>query len=387
MATKKKEKKIEQSKFIDIRDELAERFSYRYGTYNLNYFSIPVNYLSPTEENVELFNRIYRFCLDGLGPGRRLVRTPSGGISITRKNFPRNSELWDIQYQGSSAIEIVLVLTVGCFRIKFSNAVNADYCEDFDENDVIGGRTSFKVWKNNFEKFGVNIDDYADKERGRKAVKEEIESPMIYAPDTSVFGQTIENAHHLDVNSAFAAGIAEDYPELEEVIKWMYNRRSVNKKYKSYLVAAIGWFQSEWCAYKYGMLSKSARNNCNKYIRELAHKLELSGRKILLYNTDGIWYSGEMYHDENEGRELGQWKNDHKNCKLRIKSHGAYEYIEKNKKGEDEYHPVLRGRTKLDKYLPREQWEWGDIFGKNCEFIEIYHFVEGAGLITTYKRI
>lgn len=374
----------------DIRKVLAEKFPHSTEVYKFNYLNIPITWLTPTEENVELFNEVYAFCLEQLGNGRKFTRTRSGGISISRENYSFYREMWDVQTT-SSTIELTLKLSTGNFRIKVSNVVKSDITEyDEDGNSImIGGRTSFKVWAKVFDRFGIDIKDYAsDAGEERRA---EIEKPMIYAPDVSVFGETIEGAHHLDVNSAFAAGIAEDFPELSEAIKWMYNRRNENKNYKSYLVAAIGYFQSRFCKFKYADLSKHARNNCNKYIRDLATKLENNGRKILLYNTDGIWYSGEMYHDENEGHELGQWKNDHKNCKLRIKSHGAYEYIEKiiNEEGVEveKYKPVVRGRTILDRYLPREQWEWGDIYRGDASLVEKLCFVEGAGIITTKERI
>ena len=66
-------------------------------------------------------------------------------------------------------------------------------------------------------------------------------------------------------------------------------------------------------------------------MRELAKQLKDSGRMVLAYNTDGIWYCGEIYHGEGEGNGLGQWSNDHTNCTIRFKSAGSYEYIENGK--------------------------------------------------------
>ena len=82
-----------------------------------------------------------------------------------------------------------------------------------------------------------------------------------------------------------------------------------------------------------------------------------SGRIVISYNTDGVWYDGEIYHGEGEGPNLGQWSNDHVNCMFRAKSAGAYEFIEDGK-----YYPVVRGQTTLDAIKPRSSWEWGDIY-------------------------
>jgi hypothetical protein len=110
-------------------------------------------------------------------------------------------------------------------------------------------------------------------------------------------------------------------------------------------------------------------------MRELAEKMKKSGRRILAYNTDGIWYVGDVYHDEGEGKGLGQWENDHINCKIRFKSAGSYEYIENGK-----YTPVQRGLTKLDSIKPRDEWQWGDIFSDEGKEIT-YTFVNEIGFI------
>ena len=46
----------------------------------------------------------------------------------------------------------------------------------------------------------------------------------------------------------------------------------------------------------------------NNHIDDLADKLIKSGREIIGFNTDGIWYQGDVYHDSNEGVGLGKWK-------------------------------------------------------------------------------
>jgi hypothetical protein len=108
---------------------------------------------------------------------------------------------------------------------------------------------------------------------------------------------------------------------------------------------------------------------------ELSEKLEKSGRKILGYNTDGIWYQGEIYHAFGEGSALGEWENDHCNCLFRSKSDGAYEFIEDGK-----YHPVVRGATRLDSIMDRENWKWGDIYTAS-EFTILYKWDDEVGYV------
>ena len=61
----------------------------------------------------------------------------------------------------------------------------------------------------------------------------------------------------------------------------------------------------------------------------------------------------EPYSDENMGRGLGQWKQDHEFVRIRFKSKGSYEYEEIDKEtGELIYHPVVRGLTILER--PKE---------------------------------
>ena len=83
-------------------------------------------------------------------------------------------------------------------------------------------------------------------------------------------------------------------------------------------------------------------------------------------NTDGIWYAGDVYHPEDgtEGTHLGQWKTDHTDCTLLIKSPACYQYKEDGK-----VHTVMSGRTKLDRIKNREDWEWGDIYNNDVKVI------------------
>ena len=135
---------------------------------------------------------------------------------------------------------------------------------------------------------------------------------------------------------------------------------------------SIGCMQSPYCInieddyynhyrpYSLSKFAKVAVNGTNRFIEKCYFNLMKAGFKPLLFNTDGIWYqdiTGKGYHDELEGTNLGQWKNDHKDVKLYIKSPGAYQYIENGK-----VKTVLRGVCALDYIKPdRDTWEWKEI--------------------------
>lgn len=85
---------------------------------------------------------------------------------------------------------------------------------------------------------------------------------------------------------------------------------------------------------------------------------------VISYNTDGIWYQGAVYHGDGEGDDLGQWHNDHVNCRFRAKSAGSYEFIENGS-----YFPVVRGKTRLDDLIPRDKWQWGDIYQNEADLM------------------
>ena len=109
------------------------------------------------------------------------------------------------------------------------------------------------------------------------------------------------------------------------------------------------------------------------------------GYKPLLLNTDGIWYQADQPLDIEDSNELGGWKHDHKQCKLRVKSSGSYEFIENSV-----YTPVQRGSTLLDRSKPRELWKWGDIYqedAKKIETIRVYDLGEHTTEFMGLKRV
>ena len=104
---------------------------------------------------------------------------------------------------------------------------------------------------------------------------------------------------------------------LKPLYENMYNQRhEKDEYYKHVLTNHIGCWQSEYCPdvsnagklapYQFANLSKIAVNETRHLIEKYIVELRKAGRKVLLTNTDGIWYQGELFHDENEGSSLGQ---------------------------------------------------------------------------------
>ena len=143
--------------------------------------------------------------------------------------------------------------------------------------------------------------------------------------------------------------------------------------------------------YRCPMIRYYAVTGCNKHLINLASVVNIFG-KVLLFNTDGFWailnrkdinkiVAMANQRGETFGDGLGQWKIDHNVDKFRIKSRGAYEYVEEGK-----YHPVIRGRSILDRIKPREEWKWGDIY-KEKAVPSIFSFTEEGGVKLDGKKI
>lgn len=314
----------------------------------LNYSKIPACILGMDEEGVAEFNAIVDYLRDQ--GYKRLIRTPSGGICIAPEGLSRLPG-FDVR-PASSLIEITAVIPSGCYRIQFRRRFEKDEKE-------ISGSASFRclssICKNHF---GFNIGELRISTEEGLAEKSKIEAPRIDITP-GIENLTFEDVHHLDIHSSHMAGVAFAFPELDGPIRYCYERRKQNKVYKSILTHTWGYMQSGFAPMYYQMshLSRAGIEYTNRTIDDLTRRLEDAGRVVLMHNTDGIWYGGEVYHGEGEGNDLGQWTNDHVHCKWRAKTKGVYEYMENGK-----YTVVARGRFELDRKKPRENWEWGDIY-------------------------
>ena len=168
----------------------------------------------------------------------------------------------------------------------------------------------------------------------------------------------------------------QEFPILETTIRRLYAERKRKPTYKNVLNMTQGFMQSSMVGYKYSHISKAGYVWTKQQLDILTNALTAEGFRILAYNTDGIWYqsfSCDAYHDDNEGVDIGQWKTDHSDCKIRFKSRGCYEFIENGI-----YTPVFRGTSSYERTVPREQWQWGDIYSGS---VVNYSWVTGRGIV------
>lgn len=334
----------------------------------INYLRIPTNIFGFNDEGVTTFNEIVKYWESQYDEWNTIERTPSGGI-CTKKGHLR-MPAWDFIVE-NSYVELTILTTELCARYQVS--INSKAVEEIGKK--IGGGTAFRVFVSVCEKHNIDIKKYAIEDG--EEVKKTIEKPMIECVRKKLLYREMEHVHHIDLNSSYMSGIAKAFPELEPAIREIYEKRKEpahNKEYKAVLNCSYGYFQSKYCrigghGYALSHLSRAAREFNDAYIKDLIERLKASDRVVLMINTDGIWYQGEVFHDVDEGTDLGQWKNDHINCKFRMKSDGAYEFIENG-----QYYPVVRGSTRLDQILDRSEWKWGDIFKYDASISKVFMF-------------
>lgn len=321
--------------------------------HNYNKKPIPVTQLNMNDENMAFFNEQVKRC-EGYF---KIIRTPSNYIS-KKTRFPA----YDVR-STNSCVELTVLDSSGFFRIQFRNS-------GIKGKQSVYGRKAFLIFKDICKKHNICLDDYII-DNGSE-VKKEIEEYIIKIENNVFLNRTFMNAHHIDFHSSFPSGLALTHPEFRPVIEELYNGRKEKPEYKLVLNCTIGYMQSEpCCKAKWAQLARDAINNNNSRIRDVAERLKRTGRAILAYNTDGIWYIGDVFHDIDEGTTIGTWANDHTNCKIRFKSKGSYEFEENGK-----YYPVVRGHTKLDEIKSRDNWQWGDIYAEDAEPIKYELFGE-----------
>lgn len=331
-----------------------------------NYKLIPVTIFDINDEGMNAFNEIFEF-IKSYDSITKLKRQKSGGISISRKNFL--PPMYDVK-QNSSVVEITVLVKEGMWRFQFR--------KDFHKTEtVIGGIQATNYFKKKLKELSnIDLEDYwieNGKEERASVPKYIIKNDERFCPTaTKVEDAPVwSNVHHIDFHSSFAGGLANKYPEFRPTLEYFYKKRKQNPINKGVLNSLIGNMWSPY--YKdcgYVRLANAAITDNNDRINKITKELEDAGRIPLLWNTDGVWYFGDIYHGEGEGSELGQWENDHINCTFRIKSKGSYEFIE-----DGEYHPVVRG-------VPDEKktkWTWGSIFSKEAE-PTMYAFNEEKGI-------
>lgn len=365
-------------------------------TFTPNYLKIKVTELDVNEDCAEFFNTLVQTLRDD----KRYKDTPrskSNGISYSKgleSFYPSYSFRYN-SYQGE-----LLIMDDMCYRIQFGNHAR---------KQGTSGRKAYTTFMKLAKKYGIDMTNYeVSREEGMK-IKEQLPKPSIELAPHEPFGvrpefikdRTIRKVCHLDLNSAYPAGIVESYPEFKKMMEYLYNNRKKKPLYKAVMNLTIGFFQSKYCNYKYAKLSDSALTFTRTKVDTMVDNLIKLGYMPLATNTDGVWYIGsELTQDELKtvsndllGTELGQWKVDHKNCVVRFKSVGAYEFIEDCEFDEEtdevikegNYKAVVRGFTKLDRIKPREEWEWGDIYKEEADIL-LFTFNSETGIIEKVER-
>lgn len=313
----------------------------------LNQYNSKPLKLAPTPENAKKFNEIYRYLVKS--DLNILERAPGGSIRKGPR-YMNNMYAWDLR---KSSLGVMLTISLGgkLYVLKFGLYKQ-------DEAPEIYPTQAFKEFSDKCLEHGIVLEDYAiDNGPEVRATTEQAPIDMWFIHTEEDPG--LENVHHLDFHSSYPAGLANTHPEFRPVMEYFFDKRHDDPAAKFLMNSGIGFMCTEKFGFKakYAHLRKDAVEDNNRRIEELQFKLLSSGRTIVGRNTDGIWYKGEIYHGTGEGKGLGQWENDHTNCKFRAKSDGAYEFIEDGK-----YYAVQRGQTTLDAIKPRDEWIWGDIF-------------------------
>lgn len=262
---------------------------------------------------------------------------------------------------------------------------------DTDFGREISGRDSFQRFRAELKKDGVDIENFAIDNGKELKSTVDFGNPVIQF-DESIKDKTIENAHHVDMASAYMYFAGIYHPEWEKTIQRIYDLRKSSSIYKHILTHACGFFQSQYCilnghGYALADVSSFAIRSTAIAVKKMAKELLNYGFRILAYNTDGVWFCGDLklfprekWEKLTEKKEIGNFSIDHKNCTIRFKSVGSYEYMENRK-----YTPVVRGLTRYDRAgLARDNWNWGYIYTPEGEQVEVYKFEKDCGLKKEY---
>ena len=262
---------------------------------------------------------------------------------------------------------------------------------DTDFGREISGRDSFQRFRAELKRDGVDIENFAIS--NGKELKSAIDfgNPVIQFNE-SIKDKVIDNVHHVDMASAYMYFAGIYHPEWEKTIRRIYDLRKSDSIYKHILTHACGFFQSQYCilnghGYALADVASFAIRNTAIAVKKMAKELTNYGFKILAFNTDGVWFHGdlkllpqEIFEKFTQKKEIGKFSIDHKNCTIRFKSVGAYEYMENGK-----YTPVVRGLTRYDRAgLARDNWKWGYIYTPEGEQVEVYKFEKDCGLRREY---
>lgn len=322
---------------------------------DINYTSIPCSQVDMTDDGMVYFNNIVSYiesrCL------KKIKRTPSGGIS--NEGSEKYYQRYDLRSL-NSMIELTIVMEDGCWRIQFRNSF-----ERMGSEMGISGKCAFWNFSNLCKKYKINLESYRIRDvEVAKEHKLNTEAYLKTVLSPVYLDKEIENVHHIDLNSSFMSHLCKSFNEFYPVGEYLYNSRKDNPINKGVMNNVIGYFGSNYINYGFAHLRRAAVNGNNESVRNLIEELRNNERIPILINTDGIWYSGDEYHPNNgsEGLGFGQWKHDHTNCLMLIKSPACYQFKESGV-----IKTVMSGRCKLDNIKSRENWSWGEIYNDDIK--------------------
>lgn len=313
---------------------------------NLIRFPVTKVTLEEWNELVRYYNNRYEEELIHRG----FIFTSSGALSTAKENIMYNSSCYEVR-ETRYMHELIISCGQGRARVQY------DHGQMVQEKSC-SGHKAFSKLKREFKKDGIDLANYYI-DNG-KEIKETIPKPLItlnILPDI-----TYTSVYHIDINSAYPYAMTIMIPEWKKTIERIYDGRMNNNINKSVLNMSYGWFQCKYFGYKLAHISKFCIEYTKNYLAQITNDLIKNDCSVICYNTDGVWFKCDnpKYIEELEKKanyKLGGFKIDHKNCNIRFKSAGCYEYIE-----DGTYTPVVRGRTNLDDLKPRREWEWGDIY-------------------------
>lgn len=323
--------------------------------------------LEPTDENTAFWNRLIDACRKERWRHAVMI---DGVISTARKDFKPPMYLVDDRSRNGRMLYLIHDWIA---KFYFGSKPNV--------SDQAGrplcGKKAFNTLRRELLADGVNLDDYmlSSSEYGeeiktsiRYAIK--LCSPL-YASQEKDKAPIWRNAHHIDFHSSYPAGLANTHPEFRPTLERLFAmRKTADIEQKAVLDMSIGFFQSRFVPRRpFGLanLARDAIEDNYQRVEHLHQSLVKAGRVPLLWNTDGIWYTGAIFHGPGEGDKLGDWRHDYTNAILRIKSVKAYEFMYTDPNGQLLYKPVLSGTILLDRIKPRSEWSWGDIFQSDIQ--------------------
>ena len=301
------------------------------------------NLIIDVYNNLDKINRLYKLLRASKMP--KIERTPYGGI--VKHNIHHAGGAWDVEevYTENNQLKGVIITVIirgEVFILK---------CGGFSANkSEISGTRAFRAFLTACKAHNIDLRTYYIS--NGQEMKKEIEKPYI-----SMFNRykVIEGVNHLDLNSAWAAGVCVDYPEFKPVFEDLLT------KDKLFPSVALGYCQSRYVEYRLTNLPKSGINNGNRAIERLLECLADQDFEIIGINTDGIWYkdptgANRVYHDADEGHQLGQWKTDYQNVTFMAYGDGQYWFRE----ADGTFNVRARGYYSYERLKSRDKWDEED---------------------------